>query len=516
MNISRLSIKSLTISILIVIGFCSVLVSFVSGEYFFKAAREAQVYSLNRVIQVATKEIIQELHDQTYDIATALSIEGTIPIEFRDAVKNKNKVKFIKALDDPFITGFVGAYIVELVKVRAYDLNFKLIAESNKGIQNLPQQLPETLYQQGQDRKGASRSKAINGLWHYADKSYYSMLVPIGGVFIEGYLEIVVNPVNNLIKLSEKMDSPVSIRSGFDPNKAYYESKESIENLLPIEYTLKTSLGTPAYLLTSYEDIAKLSEGINKTVFNAIIVFIGLVLIVLLVAIGLFQLFLFKPMNMMLKEIRNITDGDIFHDLKIKGLSEVTILADEFNKMSQKIRAREEKLTQLSIIDDLTKISNRRKFDEVLKHEYLNACRTQKPLSVLMIDIDYFKLFNDTYGHLAGDNCIKKVATALQNSIYRPDDLVARYGGEEFVVILPDTPEKGELVVAQKIMSEISRLNIPHSSSMINENVTVSLGGYTLTPNIHHAPEFIVAEADKLLYQAKEAGRNQFKLHSES
>ena len=516
MNISRLSIKSLTITILIIIGFFSVVVSFVSGEYFFKAAREAQVYSLNRVIQVATKEILQELHDQTYEIATALSIEGAIPKEFLKAAKSKSNEKLIKTLDDPFITGFVGAYIIELVKVRAYDLKLNLIAESNKGIFDLPKQLPETLYLQGQDRKGAARTKAINGLWHYAGKSYYSMLVPIGGVFIEGYLEIVVNPVNNLIKLSEKMDSPVTIRSGLAPNKAYYEPKESIANLLPIDFILKTNLGTPAYLLTSYEDIAKLSEGINKTVFNAIVVFIGLVLIVLLFAIGLFQLFLFKPMNMMLNEIRNITDGDIFHNLNIKGLSEITILSEEFNKMSKKIRAREEELTQLSVIDDLTKISNRRKFGEVLKHEYITACRTQKPLSVLMIDIDYFKLFNDTYGHLAGDDCIKKVATALQNSIYRPDDLVARYGGEEFVIILPDTPEKGEQVVAQKIMSEISRLNIPHSSSMINENITVSIGGYTLTPTIHHAPEFIVAEADKLLYQAKEAGRNQFKLHSES
>ena len=516
MEIQRLSIKSLTITVLIVIAGFSVLLSFVSGEYFFKAAREAQLYSLSRVIQVATKDIMQELHDQTYYIATALSVEGEIPKKFVKAVKGEATEELVKALDDPLITGFVGAYIIELVKVRTYDLKLNFIAESHQGIQGLSSQMPKILYQQGYDRKGVARSKAISGLWQHADKSYYSVLVPMGGIFISGYLEVVVNPVNNLVKLSEKMDSPISIRSGINPKKAYYEPKKSTAELLPIEYELKTDLGASAYLLTSYEDIAKLSEGVKKTVFNTIFVFIGLVLIVLLVAIWLFQLLLFKPVNLMLNEIRNITDGDISRDLQVKGLAEIAILSGEFNKMTKEIRSREEVLTRLSVIDALTKIANRRKFDEVLKNEYLLGCRSGKPLSILMIDIDYFKQFNDTYGHLAGDDCIKKVATALKRSVYRPTDLVARYGGEEFAIILPDTTESGERMIAEKIMSEIARLNIPHPSSLIDNKVTVSIGGYSVVPSIHDDPTFIVAEADKSLYQAKQAGRKQFILRHKS
>jgi len=516
MLIKRLSIKNLTITILLVIGFFSVLVSFVSGEYFFKAAREAQLYSLNRVIHVATKEIMQELHDQTYDVATALSVKGRIPKYFPEAIKSKNKDDLIKLLDDPLITGFVGAYIIELVKVRTYDLEFKFVAESVKGVKGLPQQLPEMLYQKGYGRKDSERMKAISALWRHADHSHYSVLVPIGGIFISGYLEIVVNPVNNLIKLSEKMDSPVSIRSGINPNKVYHVSNKSIEKLLPIEYILKTESGVPAYILTSYEDIAKLSEGVNKTVFNAVFMFIGLVLIVLFVAIWLFQLFLFKPVNMMLKEIRNITDGDISHDLQVKGLAEIAILSEEFNKMTKEIRSREEELTRLSVVDGLTKIANRRKFDQVIKNEYLIACRTQKPLSVLMIDIDYFKKFNDSYGHLAGDDCIQKVAAAIQAAVYRPTDLVARYGGEEFAVILPDTPENGEHVVAEKIMNEIASLEMKHPESDVSNFVTVSIGGYTITPSKKIDLKYIIDEADKSLYHAKHSGRNQFCLRSES
>ncbi|MCW8929596.1 MAG: diguanylate cyclase [Gammaproteobacteria bacterium] len=509
-DISCLSIKSLTITILIVIGFFSVVVSFFSGDYFLKAAQEAQLSALKRVIKVATRDIMQDLRDQTYDVATTLSINGSIPEEFTKAQKSKNNELLITALDDPFITGFVGVYNVELVKIRAYDIKLQFIAESNKGSMNLPKQIPEILYQKAYNRQGASRSQAAFGLWQYVDKSYYSVLMPIGGIFVSGYLEIVVNPINNLSKLSEKMDSPISIRSGIDSKKIYYMPQKSVDALLPIEYTLKTDLGKSAYILTNYEDIAQLSKGIKQTVFTTISTLIVLTLMMLFIAIWLFQLFLFKPLHMMLNQINSITDGNIDHDLKIKGLNEITVLSEEFNKMTKEIRSRERALKHLSIMDGLTQIPNRRKFDEDLKSQYANACRKQQSLSVLMIDIDHFKRFNDTYGHLEGDDCIKKVATAIQNSVYRPTDLVARYGGEEFAVILPDTSVNGAQVVATKIMKEINQLKIPHSDSTVNDHVTISIGGYSAIPCIQEESTSIVSEADKSLYEAKEAGRNQF------
>lgn len=500
---------------MVVISGFSVLLSFVSGEHFFKAAREAQLYSLNRVIQVATKEIMQELHDQTYNVATAFSVSGAIPEKFNGVLNTESKAEFIISLDDPFITGFVGAYVIELVKVRAYDLQFNLVAQSSKGIKHLPAAMPKAIHQNAYGREGSARSKAVYGLWKHAEKSYYSVLVPIGGIFVSGYLEIVVNPVINLVKLSEKMGSPVSIRSGINPDKVYYAPKKSVASLLPIEYTLWTEAGEAAYLLTSYENIAKLSEGVRETVFNGILVFVVIVFIVLLVSIGLFQRFLFTPMGMMMKQIRLITDGDISRDLQVKGVAEIVILAEEFNKMAREVRYREEELKRLSVIDGLTQIANRRKFDEVLNREYYIGCRTGRTLSVLMIDIDYFKPFNDTYGHLAGDDCLQKVARALEASVCRPTDLVARYGGEEFVIILADTPEDGESVVAEKIIQEIAALDINHSGSLVSDKLTVSIGGFTLKPAANHNPAYVIAEADAMLYRAKEAGRNQFKLRNE-
>ena len=514
MKISNISIKSLTVTVLILIAFASVLVSVASGKYFFKAAQESQLYSLNRVIQVSTKDIMQELHDNVYNISTALSSKGSIPSEFKKRIKTKKNEGLIEALDDPFVTGFVGAYSVELVKIKAYDLSLDFVAESNRGLSKLPKKMPKPLYQQAQYRRGGERTKALSSLWQHGNASYYSILVPVGGVFVSGYLEIIVNPVISLVKLAEKMDSPVSITSGADENLIYYQPTKSIKELLPVNYILETDMGEAAYHLTSYEDIGKLSEGVEKTVFNSIAMFVGLVLVILAVSAWLFQLFLFQPLSLMLNQIKQISNGDLSRDLNVNGLSEIDLLAVEFTKMVNEVRLREDALKQLSIIDELTKIPNRRKFDETLKNEYFSGCRTKLPLAVLMIDVDYFKDYNDTYGHPEGDSCLKKVAAAIQGSVSRSSDLVARYGGEEFVVVLPDISESGGKAVAKKIMESIDALKIEHSSSKVSTNLTVSVGGYTMVPSVDHSPDCLVSEADKCLYQAKSQGRNMFVLGS--
>lgn len=516
LKISNISIKSLTVTILILIAFSSVLVSIVSGKYFFKAAQEAQLYSMNRVIQVSTKEIMQELHDQVYSISTALSSKGSISSEFKKYAKNNLNKNLIKALDDPFVTGFVGVYSIELVKIKAYDLELNFVAESEKGVTGIPQDIHQSLYQKARYRRGGERTKALSSLWQHNNQSYYSILVPLGGVFVSGYLEVIVDPVINLVKLSEKMDTPVSIISGVDANKIYYQSNKKVNDLLPVTYILETDMGEAAYQLTSYEDIRKLSEGVGKTVFNSITMFVGLVLVILIISAWLFQLFLFKPLRLMLNQIRQISNGDLSRDLNVNGLSEIDLLAVEFTKMVNEVRSREESLKQLSIIDELTEIYNRRKFYEVLNNEYYSGCRSKNKLTVLMIDIDYFKDYNDTYGHPEGDACLKQVAAALRDSVSRSSDLVARYGGEEFIIILPGMLPGGDQIVAKKIMDRVSKLKIEHGASKVSEYLTVSVGGYTMMPSVEHNPDYMVSEADKSLYQAKSQGRNQFVLHSEN
>ncbi|MBF0438101.1 MAG: diguanylate cyclase [Magnetococcales bacterium] len=167
-------------------------------------------------------------------------------------------------------------------------------------------------------------------------------------------------------------------------------------------------------------------------------------------------------------------------------------------------------LKRLASLDGLTGIPNRRRLDEFLNQEWGRAIRQKNtPLSAILIDVDYFKKFNDHYGHQAGDHCLQKIATALACALERKTDLVARYGGEEFACILPDTPLQGAIHTAEKIQQTVAALEIPHHRSDVANVVTLSMGVVSVTPQKGMNQEVVLATADQLLYAAKKGGRNQ-------
>lgn len=171
-------------------------------------------------------------------------------------------------------------------------------------------------------------------------------------------------------------------------------------------------------------------------------------------------------------------------------------------------------LQQLANLDGLTGVANRRVFAERLRHEWLRAIRNQEELSLLLVDVDYFKSFNDTYGHLAGDDCLKQVAAAAKACVHRPADLVARYGGEEFVLLLPQTNAEGAAQLAESLCQKIRDLRITHESSKVADHVTVSVGTITHQPRPRCALDQFIYAADAALYRAKANGRNQFQVGS--
>lgn len=166
-------------------------------------------------------------------------------------------------------------------------------------------------------------------------------------------------------------------------------------------------------------------------------------------------------------------------------------------------------LQQLVNIDDLTQIANRRCFENCLQQEWRRLTRAQLPLSLIFCDVDYFKRYNDTYGHLAGDDCLRHVAKILRSAVERPADLVARYGGEEFAVLLPNTPMTGAIQIAEKIQSGMKQLQQIHATSSVSQHVTLSMGIATLIPILELPPNQLIAAADKALYRAKAKGRDQ-------
>jgi two-component system chemotaxis family response regulator WspR len=166
-------------------------------------------------------------------------------------------------------------------------------------------------------------------------------------------------------------------------------------------------------------------------------------------------------------------------------------------------------LQKLAAIDFLTGIANRRRFDEVAQNEWQRATRERRPLSLIIADIDCFKHHNDTYGHSAGDMCIKKAAAVLTAQLKRPADLVARYGGEEFVIVLPDTGNDGAVKVAEACRSRLAELAIPNSGGPNGDHITLSAGVATVVPGAGESLAALMLRADEALYAAKARGRNR-------
>ena len=212
--------------------------------------------------------------------------------------------------------------------------------------------------------------------------------------------------------------------------------------------------------------------------------------------------FLAKPVNSM--ELR----------ARVRSALRLKEEMDQRKARERELEALTRKFELLSNQDGLTGVPNRRCFDGVLRKEWLRARREGSPLSALMIDIDHFKAFNDTYGHLQGDLCLRRVAEAIEAALKRPGDFVARFGGEEFVALLPHTDLAGALSMAGLIRANVRAAAIDHASSPVSDIVTVSIGIAGVVPTMDLEPESLLAASDAALYQAKSNGRNRVEVRT--
>jgi len=195
---------------------------------------------------------------------------------------------------------------------------------------------------------------------------------------------------------------------------------------------------------------------------------------------------------------------------KIRALQRIESTRAKLLETSRELAAANRELESLSRQDGLTGIANRRCFDSYLLAELKRASREHQPISLILADVDDFKAFNDYYGHQAGDDCLRQVASALKSVGRRPADLVARYGGEEFAMVLPVTAMEGALDLAKLIARAIEEMSIPHARSGVSRSVSLSQGIASLIPAQDTKPENLIEFADQALYQAKQQGRNRY------
>lgn len=508
MQIENLSIKSVTIYTLLFIGIVAIILSLWAGTYFRQAALDAQMGSLSRIIEVASREVLKEARTHTFDLGMSLGHSMELIHALKSANHDAHSATLAALLDDPFITGFDGFASIQLEKIRLYNLDLQLIGESSRGLSGLPPTPPAPLLKTIHSRTGVNRIKTIDTLWLSDNHGpLHSTMVPVGGLRVLGYLEIIINPAFNLPHITDITQTPVSVFS-MSGKRISVNERDTIKGYLPVEFILHTSDNRPAFRIIGYENVEHLNQQMINTQLVATLGFLLLTLVTLLIAVWLFNRFLFSPVQRLILDINQITHGKM--DLKVNqhGLKEFNILAEAFNLMTKKVRARTSELERMSMHDSLTGIANRHKFNLDYKRELHRAIRHQSKLSILLIDIDYFKKYNDTYGHLAGDDCLRKVSSAINYVVNRPEDIMARYGGEEFIVVLPETGEDGVHNIAEKCRRAVDSLRIPHASSGASQTVSVSIGAVSITPTGSTTPEEPIQLADEALYQAKQQGRN--------
>lgn len=250
----------------------------------------------------------------------------------------------------------------------------------------------------------------------------------------------------------------------------------------------------------------------------ALVIFSGVIILIILNV--LLQYVVLRPVQRLTAHAARLEqEGDYSVRLNLSRHDEIGKLASSFDTMVQTINDRtaelqlaNEQLILLSVQDGLTGIANRRMFDSYLKKEWRRAKREQSPLSVILLDVDFFKGFNDTYGHQQGDRCLIAVAAVLQQHVRRPADLAARYGGEEFVMVLPNTHTQGAMLLAEHVREGVQALKIAHRASTVSPFVSVSLGVATTVPPVDQDDtglDALLEMADQGLYLAKNQGRNR-------
>jgi len=351
MRIEQLSIRSVTVWIIGMIALVAVVLSLLAGSYFRQSALDAQLASLSRIVEVAAAETQANISKLAFEVSMKLVNSNTLVKAFSKAQLSGDHTALIEQLDDPLKTGFVGFSEINLVKIRAYDLDLQLVAESSMGVEGLERKMPPYLASQLQQRDHSDRLKGVGALWLSARGPLYSTIVPLGGLRLKGFLEIIIDPAFNLPEIARITGTPVSVYA-MDGSPVSTMPVLPDGDYLPVEYVMHASAGEPAYRIVGYEDVATLHSDMSRTQIITVSGFLLLSFASLLLALYLFNRFMLAPVSEMIRTMRRMASGQFNLSVNNRALKELCELADSFNSMARMVEMRTRDLESLLDLDD--------------------------------------------------------------------------------------------------------------------------------------------------------------------
>jgi diguanylate cyclase (GGDEF)-like protein len=528
--VERLSIRGLILLCLLVLFVTTLLVVYQSETNYRAASREQEEDVLRRIMSVAVRQVYEEVHIKTRELGRHLIQRPAFREAFTQASSKgllgrkpgEQRSELETILLDPFINGHINSVSVSLEAFRVFDSDWRLLATGRTAsLMNVDgfdlDPGPSPVARRAMQRHGAERLQALGDRWAGSRDAYYSVVLPIGGLRLQGYLEVIVNAAINLPRVEGLVEMPLAIVNRINQRRVHDNAppQDRLPRFHQIHYDILAPDEQPLYRISMFTDVAGFDAHMERQQTRSMLISILISLAVLILVLWFLERLLVAPMRRLRNQIHAQIRLFTGESVSTWGLLEFHDLARDFNHLLDMAWQQQLVLEKRSATDELTQVPNRRALDQFLQAEKSRASRCNDKLALLMVDIDYFKNYNDHYGHQRGDDCLRDVAQALQSALPRVTDFVARYGGEEFMVVLPGTDQQGAQEVAERLLEQIRQLRIPHQASAVADCVTLSLGVAVCQTFEPGCIEQLKYRADQALYQAKHQGRNRVCVYPE-
>lgn len=343
----RISIKALISVILVAMGLSFLVLAFYSNMVFRDAALESKTKTLSRIVQVASHEVLSKLKAMSADLGNNTQTNREFRRIFRDRNTPGNKERLVAMLNDGFNEAYVTLGMFKLEGLRLYDPDFKMVAVSTQGRAGLSDQMPAFLHEQAKDRTKADRFKILGGLWLKQQDALYSVLVPVGGLRLHGYLEVITDPVFSLKDVANVLKTPLSIHDvrGEMLHKSDDWETQLGEKTLAVAYTLPTEQGDATLALEVLENVEGFLASVRGTQMVTVAAFVGLNLVFILLALWVFRRYLFVPLDAFVCDMKSCSEGNLTVKVESKGLREFSVLGEAMATLVENLRGQVAEVT---------------------------------------------------------------------------------------------------------------------------------------------------------------------------